>query len=90
MIFCFLDSISSENEDTFIGNGFFGLLGYHMSRADALVNGIYHMLMDVYSFILKQLLLTEMKTENLCQMLPDQTMISFLIKRIIFAYIKFN
>lgn len=61
-----------------------------MSRADALVNGIYHMLMDVYSFILKQLLLTEMKTENLCQMLPDQTMISFLIKRIIFAYIKFN
>lgn len=81
MIFCFLDSISSENEDTFIDNGCFGLLGYHMSRADALVNGIYHMLMDVYSFILKQLLLTEIKMENLCQMVPDQKMSNFKFVR---------
>ena len=38
---------------------------------------IYHVLTGVSSFILKQLLLTEMKTESLFQMVPDQKMSKF-------------
>ena len=42
---------------------------------------IYHVLMAVYNFILKQLLLTEIKMENLCQMVPDQKMSNFKFVR---------